>query len=248
MKQIIAILVAGALLAVTSETFAQSIPVGHFHKVIVSPYIQVNFVQGDVESVTINQIKVDSNKLHVVVRGGALRLYLEGARDFPHNRRYQEGDGNKTTHQLYPDHSVVATVVYRKLDALSLRGTENYVCQSPMSGDKFTLHAYGEATVIFTEVHFNRMYAAIYGEGSLEIRSGVVKEQYYTSYGDGKINSTSITGQVARLTSFGDGEFRMNVSDRISITAFGDARIRYMGNPDIVKGIHLGDLDLLKLD
>lgn len=143
---------------------------------------------------------------------------------------------------------MIATVVYRKLDALSLRGTETYLCQSPLVANKFTLHVYGESTVLFTEVHISKMYTTIYGESSLDIRSGEVNSQHYTCYGEGKINSTAIAGQTARVTAFGEAEFRVNVSHRIKITAFGEARLRYMGNPDIVKGIHIGEVDLQKLD
>jgi hypothetical protein len=143
---------------------------------------------------------------------------------------------------------VIATVMYKKLTALSLRGTETYLCQSPLSADKFTLHVYGESTVIFAEAHISRMHTTIYGECSLEIRSGEVNEQFYTCYGEGKINTTAISGQAAKVTAFGDAELRVNVSDRIKITAFGDARLRYMGNPEIVKGIQFGDVDLKKLD
>jgi hypothetical protein len=51
-----------------------------------------------------------------------------------------------------------------------------------------------------------------------------------------------------KVTAFGEAEFRVNVSDRIKITAFGEAKLRYMGNPAIVKGIHIGEMDLAKLD
>jgi hypothetical protein len=75
-----------------------------------------------------------------------------------------------------------------------------------------------------------------------------VNKQKYTCYGEGKINTTTIAGKTARVTAFGEAEFRVNVSDRIKITAFGEAKLRYMGNPDIVKGIHVGELDLAKLN
>jgi hypothetical protein len=184
----------------------------------------------------------------VEVHGGTLRLYLDGAKDLPHNQQDYGSGGNRQNHPLYPDHAVIATVVYRKLDALSLRGSETYLCQSPLSADNFTLRVYGETTVIFTEVHFAKMHTALYGESSLDIRSGDVNKQHYTCYGDGKINTTAIAGQTAKVTAFGDAEFKVNVSDRIKITAFGDATIRYMGNPAIVKGIHFGDLDLQNLN
>ena len=248
MRQLITFLAAGLLLFITRTANAQTTPVDHFHKVIVSPYIQVTFIQGSEESVTINNINVDSNKLHVEVNGGTLRLYLDGAKDIPHQEKEERNDGSRQTHALYPNHSVIATVVYRKLDELSLRGEETYLCQSPMSADKFSLRVYGASKVVFTEVHFDKMYTTIYGESLLAIEAGAVNKQHYTCYGEGKINTTAIKGQEARVTAYGEAEFKLNVSDRIKITAFGEARLRYMGNPAIVKGIHIGEMDLKRLD
>ncbi len=248
MRQLVTILAAGMLVLITCATDAQTGPVGRFHKVLISPYIQVTFVRGDKESVTINQMMVDSSKLHVEVHGGTLRLYLDGARDIPRHRQNYGSDGNQQSHDLYPRHAVIATVVYRKLDAMSLRGEETDLCQSPLSAASFTLRVYGESRVIFTEVHISKLHTTIYGESSLDIKSGEVNQQNYTCYGEGKINSTAITGKTAKVTAFGEAEFRVNVSDRIKITAFGEAKLRYRGNPDIVKGIHIGEMDLAKLD
>jgi hypothetical protein len=248
MRQLVTILVAGMLVFITCAANAQTGPVGRFHEVLISPYIQVTFVQGDEESVTINQIIVDSNKLHVEVHSGTLRLYLDGAKDIPHHKKDYGSDGDQESHDLYPNHAVIATVVYRKLDELSLRGAETYLCQSPLSVDKFALRVYGRSTVIFTEVHISKMHTTIYGESSLDIRSGEVNKQKYTCYGESKINTTAIAGHTAKVTAFGEAEFRVNVSDRIKITAFGEAKLRYMGNPAIVKGVHIGEMDLAKLD
>ena len=246
MRQLITILAAGILL--TGAAYGQSGAVRHFHKVIVSPYIQVTFVQGDQESVTIDHCIVDSTKLHVEVRGGTLRLYLEGAKDLPREQQDYGSDGNLHSHRLYPQHAIIATVVYRKLDALSLRGEEAFVVQSPLAARKFHLRVYGESTVTLTDVHINQMHTAIYGESSVDIKAGVINQQFFTCYGEGKVNTTAITGQEARVTSFGEAEFRVNVSDLIRITSFGDAKVCYMGNPEIVKGIHFGDVDVRKLD
>ena len=82
----------------------------------------------------------------------------------------------------------------------------------------------------------------------MDIKAGVANRQYFTSYGDGKINTTAITGREAKVTAFGEAEFRVNVSDLIKITSFGDAKVCYRGDPDIVKGIHFGGVDVQKLD
>ena len=239
MRQIIPLLVTGMLAFISQATYAQSGPVPRFHKVIISPYIQATFVQGDKENVAINNSNVDSTKLHVEVHSGTLRVYLDGAKEIPHNEQ---------SRHLYPDHAVFVTVTYRKLDGLSLRGDETTLCQSPLSSRKFALRVYGDVKVVFTEAHFFKMYTTIYGDGSLDIRSGDIHKQYYTSFGDGKINTTGIAGQAAKLTSFGESEFRVNVSDRIKITSFGEAKLCYLGNPAIVKGLHFGGVNVRKLD
>jgi hypothetical protein len=241
-------LAASALVFIAGASSAQTSHVGHFHKVIVSPYIQVNFIQGNEESVTINQSAVDTGKLHVEVRGGALRLYLEGARDLPHYEQEYSSNGGQHGHPLYPNHAIVATVVYRTLDGLSLRGSETFLCPSRLAVKHFNLRLYGESTVEFSEVRIDRMRTAMYGECSLDIKAGAVSQQVYTCYGEGKINTTSISGEEAKVTTFGETEVRVNVSDLIRIVAFGDAKVSYKGNPDIVKGIHFGDVQLQRLD
>lgn len=234
--------------ATTFGTNAQTGAVSHFSKIIVSPYIQTTLVEGETESVKIDGIIVDSNKLHVEVDDGTLRLYLDGAKDVPNDKHGYDKDGNRHSYPLYPDHAVIATITYKTLDALSLRGEETHVCQSPVTADDFTLRVYGEAKVIFTEAHIQHMHTTMYGEGTLDIKAGNVNEQNYTCYGESKINTTAITGQKSKVIAFGEAEFKLNVSDRIKITAFGEAKLRYMGNPNIVKGLHFGGLDLKRID
>lgn len=226
----------------TGTSHVQTIAVNRFHKVIISPYIQARFLEANEESVTIEDMVVDPDKLHVEVSQSTLRVYLDGAKDIPH---YQKEYGYA---HLYPDHAVVITVRYKKMDALSLRGAEKYLCESPLTVSNFRLKLYGETTMIFTEVHIGKMRTSIYGESTLDIRSGDVQRQYYTSYGEGKVYATAIVGRAAKVMSFGEAEFNVNVSDRIKVAAIGEAKLRYMGNPAIVKGLHIGDMDLKRLD
>jgi len=86
------------LIAVTAS--AQIKKTDHFSKIIISPYIQVTLVQGDEESVTINELYVDTAKLHIEVNDNTLRIYLEGAKDFPgYEKDYS--NGYKEKHILY---------------------------------------------------------------------------------------------------------------------------------------------------
>src|SRR5580658_6658488 len=121
MNRLITLVAACMLLVVPFAVNAQKGVSGHFHEVIVSPYIQATFVQGDQESVTITSSIVDNSKLHIEVSHGELWLYLDGAREIPHNQHDYGYDG-KHSYSLYPKHAVLVTVTYKKLDRLSLRG------------------------------------------------------------------------------------------------------------------------------
>jgi len=143
---------------------------------------------------------------------------------------------------------VTATITYKMLKDLSIRGEETQICKSPLSAEKFNLKIYGESKVILNEVNFGELHTKLYGESTLEIKAGTIKEQSYTSYGESTINTSAVNGRTGRITSYGEADFTMNVSDRIKVTAFGDAKLHYKGDPEIVKGLHIGDMLIDKMD
>ena len=149
---------------------------------------------------------------------------------------------------MYDKTTVIATITYKTLNELSIRGEEEQVCQSPIEGDEFTLRVYGESKITFNELALQQLHTTMYGENVLEIKSGSIREQQYTCYGEGKINALAITGRSSRITAYGEADFWLNVSNRIKITAFGEAKVHYKGNPEIVKGFRLGELDVVKID
>jgi hypothetical protein len=92
------------------------------------------------------------------------------------------------------------------------------------------------------------METTIYGEASLNIKAGAVQEQRYTCYGEGHVNTLAIAGNTSRIVAFGEADLRINVSDRIKITAYGEAKLHYKGEPEIVKGLHFGEMQIDKID
>ncbi|RYE15090.1 MAG: DUF2807 domain-containing protein [Sphingobacteriales bacterium] len=232
------------LVLVTGNGYSQTINTRSFDKVIISPFIEATFIEGDQEQVVINSCIVDPKKLHVETKNGTLRVYLEGAKEIPRESR----ENRNSNRDLYPKHAVNATIYYKKLDALSLRGEESFTFPRKLSAERFTLTLYGESIITFADVHINELRATLYGEGSLEIQSGLVNTQIYTSYGEGKVTTTGIASNEAKLKAYGEAEFNVNVSERIKITSFGEAKLRYKGNPEIVKGLHVGGVDVARLD
>lgn len=240
------LLMAALLMITNNNGYSQSITTRSFHKVIISPYIEATFIQGDQERVVINRSIVEPGKLHVESYNGTLRLYLEGAKVIPRKRR--DSRRNSYDNPLYPDHAVAVIIYYKKLDALSLRGEERFTVTSPLSADRFTLKLYGESAITFAEVHINDLRGTLYGEGLLEMQSGAVNQQTYTCYGEGTVNATAISSAEAKLTAYGEADFSLNVAERIRITSFGEATLRYKGNAQVVKGIHVGGVDVARLD
>jgi hypothetical protein len=235
------------LLLGSASVHAQVTPVKAFEKVIISPYIQVIFVEGDKEEVNIENCTVDKSKLHIEVNGKTLWLYLDDAKQIPKNETTYE-NGYKEKRSVYKGTVVTATITYKTLNDLSIRGEETQLCKSPLSASKFYLKIYGESKVTLNEVNFGTLYTKLYGESTLEIKAGTIKEQRYTSYGESKINSIAVNGRTGHITSYGEADFTMNASDRIKVTAFGEAKLHYKGDPEIVKGLHIGEMLIDKID
>lgn len=235
------------LLMVSAGIHAQSPGLAPFDKVVISPYIQVTFVEGDKEDVSVESCTVDRSKLHIEVNNKTLWMYLDGAKQIPKNETTYE-NGQKEKHPVYNGTVVIATVTYKTLNDLSIRGEESHLCKSPLSSETFKLKIYGESELVFNEVNFKEFIAKLYGESELEIKAGSIKEQRYASYGESKINTSAVDGRTGYITAYGEGDFTMNASDKIKITAFGEAKLHYKGDPEIVKGIHIGEMQIDKMD
>ncbi len=233
---------------VFEATFAQNTTaVNHFDKIIISPHVQVTFIEGNEESVTIEKSTVSNEKINIEVNNGTLRIYLDGAKEVEKNETVYE-NGYREKRPIYKGTVVTATVTYKTLDDLSVRGEETQVCKSLLKGDKFRLKIYGESQVYLNEVSLGELQTTIYGESFLEIKSGTVKNQKYTVYGESKVNSLGINNSTTKITAYGEANFRVNVSDEIKITAFGEAKLEYKGNPTINKGLHIGEMQINKID
>ena len=224
-----------------------TIRVDHFDKVIVSPHIEVTFVEGDEEKVTIDNSTVAQDKINIAVHGKTLRIYLDDAKEVVKTEKIYE-DGKEVKRPIYTGTVVSATVTYKKLGELSVRGEETIVCKSALKGDKFRLKIYGESEVYLNEVNLSELKTTIYGESSLIIKAGSVTEQRYTAYGESTVNSLNINSHKTKITAYGESNFQLNVSDEIKLSSYGEAVVDYKGNAAINKGLNFGEVRINKLD
>jgi Putative auto-transporter adhesin, head GIN domain len=183
------------------------------------------------------------DKIHIEVTGKTLRVYLDGEKEIPKNE-----NGYDERHSLYNGTVVTAIINYKTLNTLSIRGDETHVCQSLLQGNEFKLKIYGDSHVFLNAVDLGQLQTTIYGDGELEIKGGSIDNQRYTVYGDSKINTLAIENNTTKITSYGEAHFRLQVSDEIKIISFGEASVAYKGNPKINKWLHLGEMQISKID
>ncbi|GAB1857078.1 hypothetical protein MHTCC0001_19140 [Flavobacteriaceae bacterium MHTCC 0001] len=229
-----------------TNVFSQSTyNVENFEKVVVNPHIQVTFVQGDETSVTVNSNLVSNDKLNVEVKGNTLHIYLDGARVYTKSEKCEENNW-KAKRSLYHGTIVTATIYYKTINSLSLRGEENFVFESLIKQDKLKLKVYGEPQISFNALELKELNTTMYGAGILEVKTGSIENNRTTCFGECKVNTPDIRSRKSKVTAFGEGEFNLNVSDHLKVTAFGEATVSYQGNPEVNKGIILGEATIKK--
>lgn len=244
--KIVLLLILAVLGVKHTQAQSKIVNVAHFNKVIVSPHIQVVFKQGNEESVRIENTIVSHEKINIEVHGKTLRLFLDDAKMMTKSEKVKRDkwQGKKS---IYKGTIVTATITYTVLKELSLRGEETFVCESPMEGERFQLKIYGESQVYLNEVKLQTLQATIYGESYLEIKAGSIERQKFTAYGESRINTLEINNETTKITAYGEGSFRFNVSENLKITAYGEAIVAYKGNPEVHKGIIIGEAIIQKI-
>lgn len=227
--------------AVTSQS--RTISADDFDKVIVNPHIQVTFREGNKTSVTVEDINEPFEKFNVEVKNGVLHMYLDGARVVTKTEKIK-GKGKKRKKPLYKGTVVKAVVTYKNASTFAIRGEETIVFESPLNLDKMKLNIYGESEVVVNDATVNNLKVTIFGESQLEIKKGNIGKQKFTSYGESEINTLQASSKSTRIVAYGGSNFQCNVTDRLKVTSYGEATIRYKGNPEVRKGIVIGDTEI----
>ena len=241
-------LLTGFLLSGVSVLLAQKqeIKVASFDNVVISPHIEATFVEGDRELVTIVDSDVPLDKLNVIVEGKTLKIYLDGAKDYTKSKKVKH-DGYKERHQLYDGTQVTATISYKHLKKLSVRGEEDIRIESTLQQSDFELTVYGESDVIVNSVEIDNMKVVMYGESYLRIKEGEIGYQKYKCFGQSEVDALGVSNRTAKITSYGESEIRISVSDRLKVTSYGESEVNYRGNPSIDKGVVLGENSIHKI-
>ncbi|WP_422107634.1 head GIN domain-containing protein [Winogradskyella sp.] len=236
------------IILVSQMTFAQTKElVKSFNKVIISPHIETTFVQGNEDSVTILENTLSDDEVNIEVNGGTLHVYLDDAKTTTKHKKVVK-NGMKMKVPVYKGKVLTILVTYKHIDKLSLRGEENTVCESRIDVEHFKLKMYGDGEVTFNEVNFQEFDVDIFGEGLLVIKTGKTGHQHITSYGASEVNLLEVNNKTSKLKAYGEAEFRVNASDRIKFTAYGEAELYYKGTAEVNQGLSFGETQINRID
>ena len=90
-------------------------------------------------------------------------------------------------------------------------------------------------------------YRAVCESTKLLLEKGNIDKQKITAYGETKVNTLEVNNTVTKITAYGEGSYRVNVSEELKVTAYGEATIAYLGNPNVSKGIIIGKAIIQKI-
>jgi hypothetical protein len=213
-----------------------------FSRIVASPHINLVLNEGESEHIRIEYRNVDAHQINVEVRGKTLRLYLDEAKmtDPLHRvNRHRKAS-------IYSGAFVTAYVTYKKLEKLQVRGAQQLTCESPIRADKFKLKAYGENEIRLAAVQTSFFKTHLYGENRLSIGGGKTEYQKYKLYGENTIDATKLKSYSATTVSFGESEIDLHSQDELRITSFGDAKVYYVGDAFVSKGLIFGRTEIQK--
>lgn len=237
-----------AIFCLVIGAFAQTktVNVDAFEKVIISPHVEVELAEGPEESVVITNAKVALDKINIEVEGNTLRIYLDGAKTVTKSERVSNDKWNGKK-SIYNGTMATAKITYKTLKNLSIRGEEIVRVKSPMNQEDLKLAIYGESKVYFKGLTLDELTVAIYGESYLEIAEGKVERQVYRAYGESEVNTEEMGNTETKITAYGESNFRVNVSNRLKVTCYGETTINYRGDASVDKGIIIGEAEIRKI-
>ena len=244
---------ASGLLSLIIVLLFCQMPLGHaqkidkdvdpFNKLIVSPRINVTLVKGEKEHVSLEAFGVNTDEINVEVKGKTLRVYLDKAKIHEKMVKVRNRDHwhRKEKISVYDGVKVNATITYRNLKHLEIRGRQDVICDDPLRADKFRVKLYGESKVRLASLETERLKASLFGQNDLLIKSGSTWEQVLKSFGENKINTRSVTSQYAKANTYGQSKVYVNTSELFKVTAFGESRIYYAGSAILHPVLILGE-------
>ncbi len=221
--------------------------VNHFNHVVVSPFIDVVFKNSDEESITILESTIDTTKIHAEVNNNKLEIYIEG---FKAKVKANSIQSKECYESLNPENKAITVkliVNYKKIDKIVLVSEEKFVFEDVVSNDTFLLKVVGNAKIVVNELIADEFKLQLFGKNDVEIMKGKTIKQSILTFGENEIRAQKAVSEKTKLISTGENKYKLNISNKLSITVFGRSLLHYVGNPKIFKNITIGNSIIEKI-
>ncbi len=212
-----------------------------FDKIIISPHFNVNLVEGTSEGIHLNTNGLPKDLVNIKVVGKTLKLYLEDAKISDRKYNVIKENGWKRKVSIYEGVEIDATITYKKLKHLQVRGTQTVNCDGLLDAPKFRLKLYGETRLKLASLKTDQLKASLFGENKMVIKQGNISRQIVRLFGENSFNTRRVKSKTTKANSFGDSKIYLNTSDWLKVNAFGESAIYFAGNATLYKGIVLGE-------
>lgn len=212
----------------------------HFSKIVASPRINVILEPGNEEKIRLVYDHVNRNRINIVQRGKTLHVFLDEAKKVERPvRNYNSGDG-PSRHGMYENVNITAYITYKRIDKLEIRGNQELTCHGAISSPEFILRAFGENEINLASLETEYFRASLYGENRLHISHGKVLEQRYRLFGKNKIDAREMKSEYTSTSIFGEGKLKINSTEEVRVTAFGEPSIYIDGGGYVQRRLILG--------
>jgi hypothetical protein len=236
--------IAGLILSVTLHAEEIKQELKSFHRIVVSPHVNLVLQKGSQENIRLVYDRVSPDKINIEVRNKTLRVYLDDARVAEKTERVSDYEKRG----IYQNVNITAYVTYRDLDHLEIRGNQELTCLDPIKASTFVLKAYGENEITLSNIKTDYLKTSLYGENDLKIKGGKADYQKYRLFGENKIDTRDLKSYSTTANIFGESSVKLTSEDELKINAFGDPQVIYKGNAQVSKRLVIGEARIERME
>lgn len=226
MKSIAKILLAVALIAGTTQTFAKPVPVANsysfetqdrhlsgFSAVSVAGSFDVYITQGNNESVKVEADDEDIDKIVTEVKGGVLKIYTKST--------------SGITWNWGRDRKRVIYVVAKDLNSVSLSGSGDVFFKDGLRTNDLVVNLTGSGDIT-GKVDVKNLQSSVVGSGDVTL-TGRAESSSVRVAGSGDFTGKGLVTVSTKVTVVGSGDATVNATQAINASVSGSGDIHYTG-------------------
>ena len=195
-------------------------PVSNFDSVAFAGFGELDIIQGDSESLTIQAEDNIMPYITTQVTNGTLTI--------GYNSRYGSD-------WIRPTQPIKFSLALKNLNALELSGAGNIQAAS-LTSDQLSIRVSGAGNANIEKLDTKRLSTTLSGAGNLNI-AGQTSNQDHRLTGLGSLQAGNLKSQSAKVTISGAGSAKMAVAESLDATLSGVGSVEYYGSPKVTQRI-----------